>query len=135
MRVEPGDREPRLRDPEVALEPAKRRPAARFDQRAGELRGHVAKRQMGGDRDRPQRRPGQHHHDIARRDPAALGDELGLAGMLEADRVELLLRHGAGDHCRSRARAREPDRDFERIERAMARRRRWDGRACRPGRR
>ena len=52
----------------------------------------VAKRQVRRDRHGPQRRAGEHHHDIAGRDPTALGDEFGLAGMLEADRVELLLR-------------------------------------------
>ena len=51
---------------------------------------------MRGDRDGPQRRAGEHHHDVAGRNAAALGDELGLAGMLEADRVELLL----GDRAR-----------------------------------
>ena len=52
-------------------------------------------------------------------DAAALGDELGLAGMLEADRVELLLGDRAGDHRRGRARARKADRELERVERAM----------------
>ena len=47
-------------------------------------------RQMRRDRDRPKRRAGEHHHDVAGRHAAALGDEFGLAGVLEANRVELL---------------------------------------------
>jgi hypothetical protein len=34
MRIEPGDRQPRLGDPEIALQAAQAPPAARFDQRA-----------------------------------------------------------------------------------------------------
>ena len=50
-------------------------------------------------------------------DAAALGDELGLAGMDEADRVELRLRHRPGDEAGGGARPGEPDRELERVER------------------
>ena len=40
-------------------------------------------------------------------------------GMLEADRVELLFRHWAGDHRRRRPGSRQSDRDFQRIQRAV----------------
>ena len=83
--------------------------------------------EMGRHRHRAQRRAGKHHRDIAGRNAAALGDELGLAGMLEADAVKLLLRHRAGDHRRSRARAGEPDGKFERSRASNARRRRSGG--------
>ena len=77
--------------------------------------GHVAQRDVGGDRDHPQRRPGEHHRDQVAGDAAALGDELGLAGMGEADRVELRLGDRAGDQRRRRrpsgsARPRAPAR-------------------------
>ena len=50
-------------------------------------------------------------------DAAALGDELGLAGMGEADRVELGLGDRAGDQRRGGARAGQADRELERVER------------------
>ena len=53
-------------------------------------------------------------------DAAALGDELGLAGMDEADRVELRLGDRPGDQRRGGARAGQADREFERVE-AVAR--------------
>ncbi len=49
-------------------------------------------------------------------DAAALGDELGLAGMDEADRVELRLRDRAGDEAGGGSRPGEPDRQLERVE-------------------
>jgi len=64
---------------------------------------------MGGDRHRPQRRAGKHHSNIFRSHPAALGDEFGLAGMREADGVELLLADRAGDDRGRRRRAGEAD--------------------------
>ena len=79
--------------------------------------GTSAKRDMGGDRHHPQARPGQHHRDQLARNAAALGDELGLAGMGEADRVEPALRHRAGDEPRSRAHLGEADRELQRVER------------------
>jgi hypothetical protein len=42
MRIEPGNRQPRLGDSEIALEPAQRRPPARFDQAGGERAGTSA---------------------------------------------------------------------------------------------
>ena len=42
--------------------------------------------------DGAERGAGEHHHDITGCYPAAFGHELGLAGVLEADRVQLLLR-------------------------------------------
>ena len=50
-------------------------------------------------------------------DAAALGDELGLARMDEADRVELGLGDGAGDEARGGAGAGQADGEFERVER------------------
>ena len=130
VRIEAGDREARLGDPEIALQPAQRGPAARFDQAAGQrapatsasgtwvVTGTV--RRVG---------PASIIATLPRRHAAALGDEFGLAGMLEADRVELFLGHRAGDHRRSRARAGQPDRDLERSRASNARRRRsgWPG--------
>ena len=120
VRIETGDGEARLGDSEIALEPAQA-PLARAIRSArwSARRGTSAKRQVRRDRDGAQRRTGEHHHDIAGRNPAALGDELGLAGMLEADGVELLLGHRAGDDCGGRAGARKPDGELQRIERAM----------------
>ena len=59
---------------------------------------------------------------------AAFGDELGLSGMGEADRVKLLLGDRPGDHRRGRAGAGQADRNLERVERAM---RACDGRMAR----
>ena len=38
--------------------------------------------------------------DVATGNPASLGDKLGLAGMLEADRIELFLGHRPSDDRR-----------------------------------
>ena len=61
--------------------------------------------------------PGQHHRDQVAGDAAALGDELGLAGMGEADRIELRLGDRPGDERRGGAGAGQPDRELERVER------------------
>ena len=53
--------------------------------------------------------PSQHHRDELVGNAAAFGDELGLAGMGEADRVELRLGDRAGDQPRRRARAGQAD--------------------------
>src|SRR6266702_8340860 len=74
---------------------------------------------MSGHRHRSQRRTGEHHHDIARRDAAALGYELGLAWMLKADPVKLLLADWPGDDSAGRAGSCQAHRQLERIERAM----------------
>ena len=68
---------------------------------------------------------------LPRRHAAALGDELGLAGMAEADAVELLLRHRAGHDRRRRPRAGQADRQLERSRASNARRRRSGDRAGR----
>ena len=65
MRVEPGNREARIGDPEIALEAAQHGSAARFDQRSGQLGDDVGKRQMSRGGNGSQGRPGQHHRDIA----------------------------------------------------------------------
>ena len=90
-------------DAEMALQPAQRGAAAwprSVD--AVSVAGDVGQRHVGGDRDGAQRRPGQHHRDVRWRHAAALGDEFGLAGVGEADRVELRLRDRAGDQARRR---------------------------------
>ena len=69
------------RDSELALEPARRGAALGDDPVDVEQRRHVAQRHMGGDRDDLERRAGQHHRHQLARDPAAFGDEFGLAGM------------------------------------------------------
>ena len=119
MGIERGDREPRLGDPEIALQPTQRHPATRFDHRAAQQFRDAGQRDMGGDRDGAKRRPGEHHRHVGGRNAAAFGDEFGLAGVGETDRVELLLADRAGDHRAGRPRAGETDRELERIERAM----------------
>ena len=74
---------------------------------------------MRGHRDRPQRWAGKHHDDIAGGNAAALGDELGLAGMLEADSVQLFLRNWTSHHRGRRAGAGQTDGQLQRIERAV----------------
>ena len=118
--IEPGDREPRLGDAEIALQAAQRRAPARFDQRGRSgcsatsasgtwvVTGTV--RSVG---------PASIIATLPRRHAAALGDEFGLAGMGEADRVKLFLGDRASDHRRGRAGAGKAHRDLERIERAM----------------
>jgi hypothetical protein len=73
---------------------------------------------MGGDRNGAQSGSCEHHRDFSRRDSAAFGDELGLAGMDEADAVKLRLRDRAGDDRRGGARAGQADGKLERVERA-----------------
>jgi hypothetical protein len=80
MGIEPGDREPRLGDPEIALQAAQRRPPARLDQRRASASGTSAAA-CGSSPAPSAGRPGEHHRDIGWRHAAALGDELGLAGM------------------------------------------------------
>ena len=116
MGIERGDREARFGDPEIALQPAQRHPAARFDHRAAEQAGNLGERHVGRDRDGTKRRPGEHHRDIGGRNAAPFGDEFGLAGVGEPDRIKLLFRYRAGDHRAGRTRAGKPDRKFERIE-------------------
>ena len=70
-------------------------------------------------RHHPQRRPGEHHHRILGRDAAAFGDELGLAGMGIADRVELRLGDGPRHQRAGRADAGETGGEFQRLQRDM----------------
>src|SRR6185369_10683119 len=100
MGVQAGHCQARLWYAEVALQSTQGRSSARFDQRAAEMSRHVLERNVRRHRDRPKRRSGEHHHDIGWGDPASLGDELRLPGMLEADGVKLLLRHWAGNDGR-----------------------------------
>ena len=91
MRVEPGHGEPRLGNPEMALKPAQCCAAARFDQALVSARATSCSGRCVVTGIVRKRRAGEHHHDIAGRHAAALGHEFGLAGVLEANRVELLL--------------------------------------------
>ena len=117
MGVEPRHGEARPGKSELALQPFHRDPALEHDPLDAELLGHGPQRNMGGDRDDLQRRASQHHRDQVRRDPAALGDEFGLAGMDEADRVELRLGDRAGDDAAGGPGAGQADRKFQRVER------------------
>ena len=90
-----------------------------LDQRRAQVRGDGTERQMGGDRHGAKGGAGQHHDHVGRRYPATLGYELGLPRVLEADRVELLFRHWAGNHRRCRPGSRQSDRDFQQIERGV----------------
>ena len=85
VRIEPGDGEARVGDAEIALQPAKDGPAARFDEVLLSA-CHRSERNVGRDR---HGRAASARQASSRRWPshaAALGDELGLAGMREADR-------------------------------------------------
>ncbi len=117
--IETSHREARLSKPEIALQAAQHGAAARFDQAAGQSADDCAEREMSGDRHRPQRRPGEHHGDIGGGDATTLGDKFSLAGVSEADRVELFLGDRPGDHRRDRSRSSEADGEFEAVERAM----------------
>ena len=118
--LRPGYGEPRLGDAEIALQAAQApRGRAIRSAPAVSARGTSRKRQVGGHRNGAQRRAGEHHHHVPGRNAAALGDELGLAGMLEADGVELLLGDRAGDDRRRGAGPGKADRELERVERAM----------------
>ena len=115
-----GDRQPRLGDPEIALQPAQRRAAARFDQRRSTVvpatsasgmcvvTGTV--RSVG---------PASIIATLAGDTPQRSATNSVWPGCAKPMRVELLLGYRTGDHRRGRSRSREPDRDFERIERAM----------------
>ena len=123
MGVEAGDGEPRLGDAELALQPADRG-AALGDDRA-RWSAAPARRASGTWVVTGTTRsvgPASIIATSSLGDAAALGDELGLAGMGEADRVELRLGDRAGDERRGGARAGQPDREFERVERSCARR-------------
>ncbi len=89
MGVEPGHRQARPLDPEQPPKRPDSGPAALDDELRGQTLGHVPERDMGRDRDRAQGRACEHHRHHVLGDSAALGDELGLAGMGEADGVEL----------------------------------------------
>jgi hypothetical protein len=92
-------------DPELALQAAGRGAAFQHDPLHGEPVGYFAQRNMDGDRHRAQRRADQHHRHQIAGNPATLGDELGLAGVGESDRVELSLGDRAGDQRGRRAAA------------------------------
>ncbi len=119
MGVESGHGEPRPGDPEIALEAAKRCAPARFDESRGQISRNLRDPQVRRHGDRSKRRSGEHHHDIAGGNSAALGDEFGLTRVLEADRIELLLGDRPGDDGDRGPRPGEPDRELERIERTM----------------
>ena len=120
MRIEARDREPRLGNPEVPLQPAQRRPPARFDQRAASgcrvtsqsgrwvVTGTV--RSVG---------PASIITTLPGETPQRSATNSVWPGMLEADRVELLLGDRAGHHRGGRAGAGEADGDLQRIERAV----------------
>ena len=74
---------------------------------------------MRGDWNRPQRWASEHHHDIGGGNAAALGHELGLARMLEADPVELLFGDRPRDNLLRPSQIGEPNGDLERIEGTM----------------
>ncbi len=76
-------------------------------------------RNMDGDRHRPQLRPGQHHHRLAR--PAGPrgrqgAEELGMPGMLEAGIVERLLVDRIGDQRGGGPGAHVADRPGDRLD-------------------
>ena len=117
MGIERGDREARLGDPEILLQTTQCRPPARLDQCCRKGGGDLGERDMGRHQHRAQGWPGKHHRDIAGRDTAAFGDEFGLAGVGEADRVQLFLADRAGHYRACRPRPGEAHGEFERVER------------------
>ena len=68
-------------DAELRCRPARRRGPRRRSGRSVSASGTSGEREMGGDRDGAQGRPGEHHRVSSPRHAAALGDEFGLAGM------------------------------------------------------
>ena len=106
VRVEPGDREPRMGDAETIDQIARHHPAGLEDQVACEPLRHLLERHMDRDRhDGHFRRP-QHHHRPCRvaglleRKP---GEIFGVARIGEAGLVEHALGDRIGDHGRGQA--------------------------------
>ena len=116
MGVEPGDGDARAFDPEIADQCRCGDRHAVADQLDRQEPRHFGQRDVDRDRHHPQARPGEHHHRVARRDTAALGDVFGLAGVGEADRGKLRLGDGRRDQRRRRAAADQPGGDLERLK-------------------
>jgi hypothetical protein len=119
VRVEPGDRQPRLANGETAPEIAGEDPRRLHDQLLVQRGRHLAERNVNGDRDCLQLRTGEHHHGPPRR-PGPGGrqraEEFRVAGMAEAGVVERLLVDRVGDHRRRGARADIADRPCDRLD-------------------
>ena len=120
VRVEAGDGEPRFGEyRNCAADREAPRGRAIRSARCVSCERDLGKRQVRGDRHRPQRRAGEHHHDIGGETPQRSATNSVWPGMLEADRIKLLLGDRPGDDGGRRAGSGEPDGDLERIERAM----------------
>ncbi len=100
MRVEAGDGQPRLLQPETVLQVPGGDAARGDDQLAGQRRRHFGERNMDGDRHGAQVRSRQKHHRY-RLDPGVTKGQmrqiLGMAGKAEAGVIKRLLGDGAGD--------------------------------------
>ena len=90
MRVEPGDRDDRPGDPEIADQRGMRHAPGMDDRGRRQFFDGRAQRQMDRHRHDAQLRPGQHHHRVVR-DPGKLGEEFGVPGMPETGPVERVL--------------------------------------------
>ena len=102
---------------QYALEAADRGAPLGYDPLDAQQLGDLAQGDVGGNRDDLEAGAHQHHRHQLARNAAALGDELGLARMDEADRVKLGLGDGARDEPRGGAGAGQPHRELERVER------------------
>ena len=106
--------------PKLRCSPRKRRPAARFDQRRRQSAGDLGRAAHGWS---PERCAGVGPASIIATLPGDTPQRSATnsvwPGWEKPMRVELLLRHRAGDHRRGRARSGQADRQLERIERAM----------------
>ena len=99
MRIECGDGNTGRDDPEIAHQCHCHDPGLALNQGAGQQAWHILQGNVYRQRHRPQSRPGQHHHRIARRVGTGGGNKFGLAGKVEADFGEPRFGDWRSDQC------------------------------------